>query len=204
VVSSSTGPAGLFQQPPKQRSRWLWWVYLGCGMGSCIGFIIVAVKVQNRKFVRAAVVSVVSCIVGFVSYEIWPPVEEASQTTRSGSSTDVATFTNSMWIITAIWIGLIVYGHILDRDYKKFLRAQDDENNLRWHATRAQARALYEPGAGGFATAPRYVVPAPAPTPPPRPAVPSVDRLIAQADEFLTTQPPGNLPGPMPPNVPVT
>lgn len=202
MVSSSTG--GFLHQPPRRRSRWLWWVYLGAGLVSCIGFIIVAVKVPKRKFVRGAAVSFVACVVGFVSYEIWPPVEEASQTTRPGTSTDVATFTNSMWIITAIWIGLIVYGHILDRDYKKFLRAQDDENNLHWHATRAQARAFYGPGAGGFASAPPYVAPAQAPQPPPQPAVPSVDHLIAQADKYLATQPPENLPGPMPPNVPVT
>ena len=198
MASNSTGTGGFLHQPPKRRSRWLWWVYLGAGLVSCIGFIIVAVKVQKRKFVRAAAVSVVACIVSFVSYEIWPPVEEASRTTSSESSTDVATFTNSIWIITGIWIGLIVYGHILDRDYKKFLRDEDDENNLRWHSTRAQAQAFYAPRAGAGASAPPYVAP-----PGPSPSAPSAqpfDHLSFQADKYLATQPPGNAPASAPPN----
>lgn len=202
MVSGSTGTGGFLGQPPKRRSRWLWWVYLGAGLVSCVGFIIVAVKVQKPKFVRAAVVSVVACVVGFASYAIWPPIEEVSQNTSSESSTDLGTFSTSTWIIMGIWIGLIVYGHILDRDYKKFLRDEDDENNLRWHSTRAQAQAFYAPQTGGGASAPPYVPP---PAPHPRaPSAPPVDHLSFQADKYLANQPPGNAPASTPPNAPVT
>ncbi len=175
-------------------------MYLGVGMVSCIGFIIVAVKVQKRKFVRAAVVSFVACIVGLVSYGIWPPVEEASQNTSSESNTNLGTVSTSTWIIMGIWIGLIVYGHILDRDYKKFLRDEDDENNLRWHSTRAQAQAFYTPQTGGGASAPPYAAP-PAPGPS-APSAPPVDDLSVQADKYLATQPSGNAPASAPPNTP--
>lgn len=171
-------------------------------MLSCVGFIIVAVKVQTPKFVRAAVVSVVAFVVGLASYVIWPPIEEVSQNTSSESSTDLGTVSTSTWIIMGIWIGLVVYGHILDRDYKKFLRAEDDENNLRWHSTRAQAQAFYAPRTGGGASAPPYVAP---PAPGPRaPSAPSVEHLSVQADKYLATQPPKNAPASAPPNAPVT
>ena len=204
MVSSGTGPGGFYGLPPKQRSRWLWWVVLGFGSFSFIGFLIAAWKVRTPKFVRAAVIACVACGTGLASYSIWPPVEVAGPKTSSGVSDEVITSGNGVWIVVAIWLGLIAYGLFLDGDYKLLLRAQDDEKNLHWHATRAQAQALYGPGAGGFASAPVYVAPAQAPTPPPEPAVPSVDHLIAQADEYLATQPRENLPGPMPPNVPVT
>jgi hypothetical protein len=201
VVSGSTGTGGFLGQPQERRSRWLWWVYLGAGMVSCIGFIIVAVKVQKQKFVWAAVVSFVACAVGFVSYAIWPPVEQVSQNTSSELSTDLGTVSTSIWIIMGIWIGLIVYGHVLDRDYKKFLRNEDDENNLRWLSTRAQTQALYAPPTAGGAPAPLYV-------PPPArhlraPLAPPVDPLGAEADRYLATQPSGNAPGSAPPNAPV-
>jgi hypothetical protein len=201
VVWGSTGTGGFPGQPQKRRSRWLWWVYLGAGTASCIGFIIVAVKVHNRKFVRAAVVSVVACIVGLVSYEIWPPVEEISQNTSSESSTDLGTFSTSIWIIMGIWLGLIVYGHVLDRDYKKFLRDEDDANNLRWRSTRAQTQAFYARPTAGGAPAHLYVPP---PAPYSRaPSAPPVDPLGAEADRYLATQPSGNAPGLAPPNAPV-
>jgi hypothetical protein len=206
VVSSSSGPGGFDQPPPKQRSRWLWWVVLGFGSASFIGFLIVAWKVRTPKFVRAAVVAFVGCGAGVASYAIWPPTVVPGPNASSEVSDEVITSANSLWIVGSIWIGLIAYGLYLDGDFKKFLRAQDDANNLHWHETRAQARNSYKPGAGGFSTASPYgaPAPAPAPTPPPQPPVRSVDHLIAEADQYLTTQPHGNLPGPMPPNVPVT
>lgn len=204
MVSRSPGTGGPGGPPPKQRSRWLWWVWGGFGFLSCVGFLIAASKVQNQKFRRASVIAVVGCAISVGSYVIWPPVVEPGASTGSEASSDSLAGTNGVWIVMAVWIGLGVYGLILDGDYKKFLRAEDDENTLRWHSTRAQARAFYDPATGGVASAPAYVAPASSPTPPPQPAAAPVDHLIAQADEYLKTQPPANLPGPMPPNVPVT
>lgn len=200
MVPSSTGTGGFLGQPQKRRSRWLWWVYLGAGLMSCIGFIVVAVKVRNRRFVRAAVVSVIACIMSFVIYDLWPP-DEVKPSAGVESSTDAtATFSNGMWIVTGIWIWLIVYGHVLNHDYKKFLGVKDDEERLRWHSTRDQAQARYAPPTGAGASAPPHVVPS---ATAPEPSAPSIDHLIVQADQYLTTQPPGNEPRPMPPNVSV-
>ena len=175
-------------------------MYLGCGVGSCIGFIIVAVRVQTWKFVRAAIISVVACAVGFASNAIWPPVEDVNQNTGSRSSTDLDATSTSTWIIMVIWIGLIVYGHVLNRDYEEFLHAEDDENYLRWQSTKAQAQAFYAPPTGVGASAPPYVAP-PAPSSS-APSAPPVDHLRFQADEYLATQTPGNAPGMAPPNTP--
>ena len=187
--------------PPKQRSRWMWWAWLGMGLLSFVGFVVVALRVQNRKFRRAAVIATVSCAIAFVAYLIWPPVvETTSESTAADESSDSLAGTNGLWVAMAVWVALIAYGYYLDRDYKKFLRAEDEQITLQWHANRAQVQAFYTPG--GVPSAPAYG--ASVATPTPTTVAPPVDHLIEQADRYLATQPQGNRPGPLPPNVPET
>ena len=180
----------------------MWWVWLGMGLLSFIGFVVVALRVQNQKFRRAAVIASVSCAIAIGAYLIWPPVEATSESTSAEASSDSLAGTNGIWVVMAVWVGLIAYGHYLDRDYKKFLRAEDEQIELQWHANRAQVRAFYE--SGGVPSAPGYGASVRAPTPPRPPVAPPVDHLIEQANQYLATQPPGNRPGPLPPNVPET
>jgi hypothetical protein len=145
------------------------------------------------------VIASVSCAISFGAYVIWPPVETASETTGTDASSESLAGTNGVWVVMAVWMWLIAYGYYLDRDYRKFLRAEDDATLLKWHANRAQVRAFYEPG--GVPSARAYGATGPTPAPPP-PVAPPVDHLIEQADKYLATQPPGNRPGPLPPNEP--
>lgn len=140
MSSGNAGSQGFMAGPERQKrqSRWLWWVYLGGGMLSWVGFTIVAVKVQTRRFVRAAVVSFVVCGIAFAAYGIWPPAEDVSPNADPDASVDLSTF-NGGWIVVALWTFLIIYGHVLNQDYKKFLRDKDDQDDRRCHSGKAQA-----------------------------------------------------------------
>lgn len=181
----------------------MWWVRLGLGLLSFIGFVVVALRVRNQKFRRAASIASVSCAIAIAAYVIWPPVQTTNQSASAASSSDSLAGTNGMWVAMVVWVGLIAYGHHLDRDYKKFLRAEDEQSELRWHANRAQVRAIYESG-GASSAAPGYRASVPAPTAPRPPVASPVDNLIGEANQYLATQPPGNRPGPVPPNGPET
>jgi hypothetical protein len=179
----------------------MWWVWLGCGAFSFIGFWVVALRVRNRKYSGAAVIATVSSAIALGASLIWPPAE-TSKSTGADASSDSLASTTVTWVVMAVWVGLIAYGYYLNHDYKKFLAAEDEQNLRQWHATRAQVQALYEPG--GVPAAPAFGASVPAPNPPPPPAGPPVDPLIEQADQYLATQPPGSRPGPLPPNAPGT
>ena len=201
MSSGNAGSQGFMAGPGRQKrqSRWLWWVYLGAGTASCIGFIIVAGKVKSRKFVRAAAVSVVVCGIAFAAYGIWPPAEDVSPNADPNASVDLSTL-NGDWVVLAVWIGLIVYGHVLNQGYKEFLRSKDDQDDRRWHSGKAQAPAFYPHPAPPGMAAPPYAPPS-APgygAPSARP----VDVPRVEADRYFATQPPGNAPAAVPPNAP--
>jgi hypothetical protein len=201
MSSGNAGSQGFMAGPERQKrqSRWLWWVYLGWGMFSWVGFTIVAVKVQTRRFVRAAVVSFVLCVTALAAAVIWPSAEELNENTNPDATGDLSTL-NGGWVVVAVWIGLIVYGHVLNRDYKEFLCDKDDQDYRRWHSAQAQARAFYAPQAPAGVTAPPYgSSPAPGAH---APSAPPVDVLGVEADRFFATQPPGNAPPTVPPNAP--
>ncbi|KRA37930.1 MULTISPECIES: hypothetical protein [unclassified Nocardioides] len=184
--------------PQAKRSRWLWWVYLGCGMMSFIGFVVVAVKVQNRKFAIGAGVSIVACLSGFAAYQLFPSDVTTSTNASTETSGDLSSHGAGVWIIMAIWIGLIVYGHVLDHDYKKFLRNEEDEKSLRWHSARAREHAIYAPVPAQSERA----LPHPSPQAPNvhTPTNPQIGALDAEVDRYLATQPLGNPPTAAPPN----
>ncbi len=179
MSSGNAGSPGFMTGPERQKrqSRWLWWVYLGWGMFSWVGFTIVALKVQTRRFVSAAVVSFVLCVTALAAAVIWPPAEELNENTNPDASGDPSTL-NGGWVVLAVWIGLVVYGHFLNQDYKEFLRDKDDQDDRRWHSGKTQA-----PGYGA-------------------PSARPVDVPRVEADRYFAAQPPGNAPPTVPPNAP--
>jgi hypothetical protein len=86
-----------------RHSAWLLAPILGLGLLSFVGFVYVALRVRNRRFWVACAVGCIGSVLSWIS--------------------------NDIAII--VWIGLIVYGFVLNRDY------------LRWRASRTSADAWY-------------------------------------------------------------
>lgn len=91
-----------------RHSAWLLAPLFGLGMFSFVGFVYVALRVRSRRFWVACVVACVGSALVWALPSDW-----------SGG------------IILAVWIGLIVYGFVLNRDY------------LRWRAGRTRVDAWY-------------------------------------------------------------
>lgn len=123
-----------------RHSAWLLAPILGFGIFSFVGFLYCAVRVRNRKWWRVA------AITGGLSAVLWALA--FGWTDDNGETTDgVATLT------ILIWIGFMIWGAILNRDY------------LRWRAGQTGANAWYNQqhgdAGGGARTAPA-TAPAPA------------------------------------------
>lgn len=191
-------------EPRQRRSRWLWWVYLGVGLLSWVGFLIVAVKMQNRRFTRAAVIAFMAAVACVVADQVWRSAEDVGAT---ASPQDAATSTIGTWIVWVIWAGLIVYGHVLNREYKEFLRNEDAEEASRWQSATAPVPPPYVSSTFTTAQAPPEVFPQPTPnfasnSQPPPPSSSQVDMISMEVDRFLGIEPPGNEPVCVRPSMP--
>src|SRR5688500_8345646 len=100
--NAGSPPYAATQKHPERQSRWLWWVYLGVGTLSWIGFVVVATKVRTRKFVSAAVVSTFLSGIAFAAYEIWPPADDVLQETDPEANVDLSSY-NGIWVVAALW-----------------------------------------------------------------------------------------------------
>jgi hypothetical protein len=188
----ATGP---FAQPPeKQKSYWFWWVCLGFGMVSCVGFVIAAFKIQTRRFVVAAVVAVVGSTAALGAAELDPSFNTTS--TDTSETTNVSDLGFGFWVVVVVWAALVIYALILQPEVTRFLEAEDAAAYARWNAARAQAHVVY--------TQPVVAAPphAPPSAPSPRSAAPQEDVLGAETDRYLAAGPGGNTPSPAPPNAP--
>jgi hypothetical protein len=123
-----------------RHSAWLLAPILGFGIFSFVGFLYCAVRVRNQKWWRVA------AITGGLSAVLW--ALSFGWTDDKGQTSDgAATLT------IFLWIGFVIWGAILNRDY------------LRWRAGQTGANAWYNQqqgeAVGGARSAP---VTAPAPT----------------------------------------
>lgn len=100
-----------------RHSAWLLAPMLGMGIFSFVGFLYTALRVRNRKFWIAFLISCLGSVAAFISPSIWNQ--------RNGYSGLGGA------IILAVWSGLFVFAIILNRDY------------LRWRANRTESNAWY-------------------------------------------------------------
>ena len=192
-------PVGPFAKPPeKKKSYWFWWVCLGLGIASFVGFIILAFKIQTRKFVVAAVVAIAASAAAFAAVELDPTFDTA--TSDSSDTTGVSDVGFGFWVVVAIWAGLVVYALFLLPEVKRFLESEDAAAYARWNTTRGHAQGYYsQPVSKPRVVPPPYVPPVASPAPP---SATREDSLAAETDRYLAIGPSGNTPRPTPPNVP--
>lgn len=125
--SSSPAAANLLADKGWRRrhSAWLLAPILGCGMLSFVGFVYVAIRVQTRKFWAAAAISSAG------SAAIWVAMALSGDLSETGESSTDTTSDWSAGLAVAVWVALLVYGFVLNRDY------------LRWRAGLTESSAWY-------------------------------------------------------------
>lgn len=102
----------------RRNSAWLWAVGLGFGLFSFIGFIVVARRVQNRTFTRAAIGATAASGLVWAAALLMP--EDADGTTAGGS------------LIMLIWAAMIGFGFWLNRDYLTWRASHEIDANA-WY-----------------------------------------------------------------------
>jgi uncharacterized membrane protein YsdA (DUF1294 family) len=108
-----------------RHSAWLLAPILGMGFFSFVGFLYVALRVRKRKFWIACAIACLGSALVAISTSIWNE--------RNGNSS------TGGGVIMAVWVGLVVFAMVLNRDY------------LRWRASRTEANAWYnQQGAKGM------------------------------------------------------
>jgi len=188
---------GPFAKPPeRKKSYWFWWVCLGVGILSFIGFIVIAFRIQTRRFVVAAVVALAAGAAAFAAAELDPTFNAAD--TASSDATGVGDLGIGFWVIVAIWIGLVVYALVLLPEVKRFLESEDAAAQARWNATRTYSQGFRPNSVSQPRVVPPPYVPPAASTPTPSPA--NEGSLAVGADRYLAAGPRGNIPPPHPPN----
>lgn len=193
-VSNSPGALLGDKEWRKRNSRWRWWVFLGFGLLGCVGFLIIAFRVQSRKFWTAATVASIGSAVCWLAMALSGDTSDSAATTAASKSSDTAS--GGGWgagITMAVWVAQIVYAILLNRDY---LRWKADNRN-EWYnqpvnvqtasnfgaappPTQATAPFLGVDTSAYFASAPPQAPPAPASSSQPAP-VPSTSQCPATA-----------------------
>lgn len=129
-----------------RHSAWMLALFLGFGILSFIGFLYCAIRVRSKKWWRIAAITGALSAVGWLLMGLFAETEEGQESTNApGPWDDIA-----VGYIIVLWIGLMVYGFVANRDY------------LRWRASSTGASAWYNQSAGA-ASATNL---APAPTEP--------------------------------------
>lgn len=210
-VSSSPGALLRDKEWRKRNGRWRWWVFLGFGLLGCVGFLIIAFRVQSRKFWTAATVASIGSAACWLTMALSGETGDSAATTAASKSSDTAS--GGGWgagVTMAIWVAQIGYAILLNRDY---LRWKADNRN-EWYnqpvngqtasnfAAAPPPTQATSPGAAPFlgvdtsayfASAPAPQAPpapasspqpAPAPSTPKRPATTTIDINSASAGEI--------------------
>lgn len=97
-------PDQLLAQPSwrHRNSAWILGVAVGVGLLSFIAYLVVAGRVRSQRFTRAAVLSVVSCVLAFVAMEAFPEKTSGFDGT---------------WVAMALWVAQVGYAFRLNREY---------------------------------------------------------------------------------------
>lgn len=100
-----------------RHSAWMLALIFGCGFMSFIGFLYCAIRVRTKKWWIIAGITAALGAIGIVIVELSPQTPEGSESSQG-----------SAWAggyLVMLWIGLIVYGLIVNRDYLRWRAAQD-------------------------------------------------------------------------------
>jgi DNA uptake protein ComE-like DNA-binding protein len=156
MSSVSSSPATLLADKEwrKRNGRWRWWVFLGFGFLGCVGFLIVAFRVQSKKFWTAATVASIGSAACWVAMTLSGETSDTATSAAASKTTDSTS--GGGWgagVTMAIWAAQIVYAILINREY---LRWKADNRN-EWYN---------QPVSGPVAT--NYVA-APPPTQPTAP-----------------------------------
>lgn len=111
-----------------RHSAWLLAPIFGFGMLSFIGFVYVAFRVRSRKFWIACFVGCAGSAFTWIGESIWGSTSDGDKNGTWGAG-----------IMMAVWVALILYAFIINRDY------------LRWRASRTRADAWYNQAGNGQA-----------------------------------------------------
>jgi hypothetical protein len=158
MSSTSSSPTNPLQDRGwrLRHSAWLLAPILGCGFFSFVGFLYCAVRIRSAKWWKIAAVTGALTAVAYLLMGLFSESED-STSNAAGPADDLA-----VAYVMALWIGLIIYGLVVNRDY------------LRWRAGDTTANAWYNQPVS--AAPPARVAPPPlrssAPPPPPPPPAP--------------------------------
>jgi hypothetical protein len=119
-----------------RHSAWLLAPILGCGMLSFVGFIYVAIRVQNKKFWIAAAIGSLGSATIWTVLALTGDLEESSDTASKAAESTESMSDLGVGVVMAVWAALLVYAFILNRDY------------LRWRAGLFESRAWYNQPVG--------------------------------------------------------
>lgn len=119
-----------------RHSAWLLAPILGCGMLSFVGFIYVAIRVQNKKFWIAAAIGSLGSATIWTVLALTGDLEESSDTASKAAESTESMSDLGLGVVLAVWAALLVYAFILNRDY------------LRWRAGLFESRAWYNQPVG--------------------------------------------------------
>lgn len=157
---ASNSPSDLLASRAWRRrhSAWLLAPILGVGVFSFIGFLYCALRIRNAKWWRIAGVTAVLSAIAWVLMSLFSEPQQGSKPSGPGSGL-------ASGYMFALWIGLIIYGVIVNRDY------------LRWRAGQSESNAWYNQPAGtnpavGLAPPPTQTVQVQAPSIPRETAYP--------------------------------
>ncbi|GAA1980074.1 hypothetical protein GCM10009817_20940 [Terrabacter lapilli] len=130
--TSASASNRLANRPWRLRhSAWLLAPILGFGVFSFIGFLYCAIRIRNAKWWRIAGVTAVLSAIAIVLMSLFSEGEKGAKAAGPGSDLAVG-------YMLALWVGLIIYGITVNRDY------------LRWRAGQTKANAWYnQPAASG-------------------------------------------------------
>jgi hypothetical protein len=129
MSSVSSSPAALLSDKEwrKRNSRWRWWVFLGFGFLGCVGFLIVAFRVQNRRFWTTATVASIGSAACWVAMTLSGETSDTATSAAASKTTDSTS--GGGWgagVTMAIWAAQIIYAILINREY---LRWKADNRN---------------------------------------------------------------------------
>ena len=132
---SSDSPSNLLANGlwRRRHSAWLLAPILGFGLFSFIGFLYCAIRIRNAKWWRIAGVTAILSAIGWVLMSLFSESQPGVE--QTGPGRDLAS-----GYMLALWVGMIIYGVIVNRDYLRW-RASQTESNA-WYNQPAESRPV--------------------------------------------------------------